>query len=87
LLKTIGYSISSLSVLCLGAVSWQSASQKPAMLLLLILGMATSILGMGLRWASFAREQKAKGKGPQELEGRRPQRAAAAGSRQTRISK
>lgn len=77
MLKTVGYSISSLSVLCLGAASWDGAQGKPMIEALILAGMATSILGMGFRWVSFAREQQAKGKAPMELEG----------APQTRISK
>jgi hypothetical protein len=55
LLKTLGYSISSVSVLCLGLVSWDGAKDNPVMVVLLIVGMATSVLGMMARWASFAR--------------------------------
>jgi hypothetical protein len=86
LLKTLGYSISSISVLCLGLVSWEGAKDKPVMLTLLLVGMATSVLGMMARWLSFAREQQAKGKHPVELEG--PRQDLARGPKaQTRISK
>jgi hypothetical protein len=70
MLKTVGYSISSVSVLCLGAASWGGAEGKPLILALLAIGMATSIIGMGFRWLSFAREQQAKGKPPLAPEGR-----------------
>lgn len=86
MLKTLGYSISSVSVLCLGAVSWDGAKDKPVMQLLLIVGMATSILGMVARWLSFAREQQAKGKRPVEMEGPRGSAPRGVGL-QTRISK
>lgn len=60
MLKTLGYSISSLSVLLLGAVSWDSAKSKPLLLACLIVGMATSIIGMACRWVSFLRERAQK---------------------------
>jgi hypothetical protein len=86
LLKTLGYSISSISVLCLGLVAWDGAKDKPLMMALLIVGMATSVIGMAARWASFAREQRAKGKAPTEMEGPRRQTPRGAQA-QTRISK
>jgi hypothetical protein len=58
LLKAVGYLISSISVICLGIVSWSGAAQHPLMLALLLAGMATSILGMLLRFASFVREKR-----------------------------
>lgn len=86
MLKTLGYLISSLSVLCLGVVSWNGAKDNPVMVGVLIVGMATSVLGMVARWLSFAREQKAKGKRPVELEG--PRKEILRGAQpQTRISK
>lgn len=56
--KTIGYLISSLSVVLLAAVSWKSAVETPALMLPLIAGVATSILGMLLRWISFRKDEK-----------------------------
>jgi hypothetical protein len=80
-LKTLGYSISSISVLCLGLVAWDGAKDKPLLLGLLIVGMATSVLGMAARWWSFAREQQAKGKAPLEMEGPREDDPRGAKSR------
>jgi hypothetical protein len=59
-LKTLGYLVSIVSVFLLGAVAWKSASEHPTLLLALICGMGTSILGMFLRWLSFLNEQKQK---------------------------
>jgi hypothetical protein len=91
MLKTVGYSISSLSVFCLGAASWNGAHGKPEIMALLAIGMATSILGMAFRWVSFLREQQAKGKPAFALEGRPQPKAtramAARGEPQMRISK
>jgi len=58
--KGLGYSISTISVLLLGIVAWKSASEKPLLFLCLILGMASSIAGMTLRWISHRIEQKEK---------------------------
>ncbi|RAK58714.1 hypothetical protein DJ021_02305 [Phenylobacterium hankyongense] len=83
MLKTLGYLVSILSVVLLGAVAWQSAAEKPLMLACLIGGMATSVAGMFLRWTSYVREQKAE----KTVGGKRPVRAEKAGVAQTRISK
>jgi hypothetical protein len=56
--KTIGYVISSFSVVLLGIVSWKSAVETPSLMLPLIAGMATSILGMLMRWISFVRDER-----------------------------
>lgn len=60
MLKTIGYTVSSLSVLLLGIVSWGSASEKPLLLACLIAGMVTSVTGICLRWVSFLNDRKDK---------------------------
>jgi hypothetical protein len=62
-LKTLGYLISTVSVLLLGIVSWKSASQNPLLLACLIGGMVSSIIGMVLRWSSYALEKKRGGNG------------------------
>jgi hypothetical protein len=74
-LKSIGYLISSISVICLGVVSWTAAAEHPPMLAVLVVGMATSILGMLCRWISYRREKQ------QEAA------EAAPGAPQMRISK
>jgi hypothetical protein len=56
-IKTLGYLISTISVMLLAAVSWKSASKEPVLLACLIGGAATSILGMVLRWTSYALEK------------------------------
>lgn len=62
MLKTSGYLVSTVSVLLLGVVSWQSASTNPLIFACLIAGMLSSVGGMFLRWLSFHRRQKqAKG--------------------------
>jgi hypothetical protein len=50
--KGAGYLTSTVSVILLAITSFKSASEHPVMLVLLILGAATSIAGMGLRWRS-----------------------------------
>ena len=62
-LKSLGYLISVVSVLLLGAVSWKSASEHPLTLACLIGGMATSIVGMALRWSSYVIEKHRGGRG------------------------
>ena len=62
-LKSLGYLISVVSVLLLGAVSWKSASEHPLTLACLIGGMATSIVGMALRWSSYVIEKHRGGSG------------------------
>jgi hypothetical protein len=59
-LKGLGYLVSTLSVILLGIVSWKSASEQPLLFVCLILGMAASVAGMGLRWISHRMEQKEK---------------------------
>ena len=58
MLKGIGYLVSCISVVCLGVTAWSSAAEHPAMLGFLVAGMATSILGMGLRFLSHLREKQ-----------------------------
>lgn len=68
--KGLGYLVSTLSVILLGIVAWQSASQKPLLLACLLAGMAASILGMVLRWISHRRDQAEKDRIEQRLEER-----------------
>jgi len=60
-LKSLGYAISTLSVLLLATVSWQSASKAPFLAVCLVGGAATSIVGMALRWSSYALEKRRGG--------------------------
>lgn len=57
-LQGTGYLISSVSVLFLGAVAWPKPDEPQWMAWAVALGMATSILGMGLRWLSHLRDRK-----------------------------
>lgn len=56
-IKALGYAISTLSVAALGVVSWKSAREQPLLFACLLLGMASSILGMFLRWLSYEIEK------------------------------
>jgi len=60
LFKGLGYLVSALSVVLLGIVSWKSASEQPLLFACLILGMAASVAGMGLRWISHRIGEKEK---------------------------
>ena len=53
LIKSLGYLVSVVSVMLLGAVTWEAASGSPWMRIALLGGMATSFMGMGLRWLSY----------------------------------
>ena len=61
-LKSYGYLISIVSVVLLGSVAWKYASEDRLMLACLVLGIVTSIAGMGMRWAQFVLDQREKGK-------------------------
>jgi hypothetical protein len=58
--KGLGYSVSTLSVILLGIVAWQSASEQPLLFACLIAGMAASVAGMALRWISHRIDEKEK---------------------------
>ena len=58
--KSLGYLVSTISVVLLGIVAWDKASEEPLLFTCLIGGMATSILGMSLRWISHRVDQKHK---------------------------
>jgi hypothetical protein len=58
--KGFGYLLSILSVFLLAAGSFKTASQQPVLLLCLLAGMATAIVGMLLRWLDHRREQREK---------------------------
>ena len=58
LLKTIGYLISTLSVILLGIVSWQATVSEPGLRIALIAGMLSSVLGMACRWLSYVTDKK-----------------------------
>ena len=58
--KGLGYLVSTISVILLGIVAWKKASEDPLLFACLIAGMATSVVGMTLRWISHRIEQKQK---------------------------
>ncbi|MBX7249370.1 MAG: hypothetical protein K1X35_10060 [Caulobacteraceae bacterium] len=73
-----GYLISSVSVLLLGLVSWDGAKEHPGLQAALVAGVATSIIGMGMRFRAFLNGQRAK-----EANSRRLDRLEAALSGQS----
>jgi len=62
-IKSSGYLISTVSVVLLGVVSWKKASEDPMLMACLLGGVATSIVGMFLRWISYEIEERRKGNG------------------------
>jgi hypothetical protein len=58
--KSFGYLLSILSVFLLAAGSFKTASQQPLLLLCLLAGVATSVVGMLLRFVDYRREQREK---------------------------
>ena len=59
-LKGFGYLFSIASVILLGIVAFDGMSEKPTLLACLLMGMATSVAGMGLRWRSQVIDSKGK---------------------------
>ena len=57
-LQGLGYLISSVSVAFLGIVAWPAPDEPQWMAWAVALGMATSILGMGLRWLAHVHVRK-----------------------------
>jgi len=58
-LKALGYFISTVSVFLLGIVAWPKPDEPQWKAMMVGLGMAASIVGMGVRWISH-RQQKRK---------------------------
>jgi hypothetical protein len=56
--KGLGYLVSMLSVCLLGAIAWPKAQDPAWHLPVLIVGMATSILGMAFRYKSHLDQQR-----------------------------
>jgi len=56
--KAIGYIISIVSVFFLGAIAWPRQGDPHWHLLALIVGMATSVLGMGFRYLAHIQQKK-----------------------------
>ena len=57
-IKGLGYIVSIVSVFLIGAVAWPKPQEADWMRLALIAGMATSIMGMGLRYIAHRKEQR-----------------------------
>ena len=55
--KALGYLVSILSVFFLGAVAWPKTNAPSWYHPVLIVGMATSILGMGFRYTAHLRQK------------------------------
>jgi hypothetical protein len=55
--KAIGYLVSILSVFFLGAVAWTKESPPGWYYPVLVIGMATSIIGMGCRYVAHLHEK------------------------------
>lgn len=56
--KTLGYLTSMVSVLFLGAIAWPKPGDPGWVLPVLIVGMGTSILGMGFRYLAHIHQKK-----------------------------
>ena len=69
LLKGVGYSISTVSVMLLAIVSWEGASKSPLLIACLLGGAATSIIGMLCRWLSYEVEKRQEERQAQEKPG------------------
>jgi hypothetical protein len=59
LIKTTGYLVSCVSVALLGVAAYPGA-QKAGLAPALFAGMATSVIGMALRWLSYEVEKRRK---------------------------
>lgn len=57
-LKGFGYLISTVSVLFLGIVAWPAPDEPRWKAWAVIIGMATSVLGMGVRFLSHRQDRK-----------------------------
>ena len=57
-MQGLGYIISIFSVVLLAIAAWETASRDPLLQLCLIGGVATSILGMALRYAAHRRDRR-----------------------------
>jgi hypothetical protein len=56
-MKTVGYLVSTLSVVLLGIVSFKSCKDDPWLMAALVGGMITSVTGMACRWLSHRRDK------------------------------
>jgi hypothetical protein len=68
--KAAGYVVSIVSVLFLGAVAWTKENPPGWYYPVLIIGMATSIIGMGFRYLAHLRQKRELHEAKAEAEGR-----------------
>jgi uncharacterized membrane protein YhhN len=61
-LKGLGYLISIISVGLLGIVAWPQPGEPLWKAVVVPAGMATSVIGMFLRWLSHRRDKREEGK-------------------------
>jgi hypothetical protein len=54
----IGYLVSGISVLFLGAVAWPRAGEPSWIAVAVVIGCATSMIGMALRYVAHCRQQR-----------------------------
>ena len=60
-MKGVGYSISTMSVLVLGAVAWPGPDEPRWKAIAVVVGMAASILGMIIRYLSHRKDHPPPG--------------------------
>jgi hypothetical protein len=70
--KGLGYLTSIVSVLFLGAIAWPKPDDPAWHAPALIIGMATSIIGMGFRYKAHLDEQREIKKAEAKAEAKRP---------------
>ena len=68
--KALGYLVSMISVFFLGAIAWPKATDPTWHFPVLMVGMATSIIGMGCRYKAHLNEQREIRKAKAEAEQR-----------------
>ena len=69
--KGLGYLTSIISVFFLGAIAWPEPKDPAWHLPALVVGMATSVIGMGFRYKAHLDEQREIRKAKAEAEGHR----------------
>jgi hypothetical protein len=57
-MKALGYLISTISVFLLGAVAWPPPGEPRWKVIAVVVGMAASIVGMGLRYLSHRKDRQ-----------------------------
>ena len=67
-IKAVGYLTSIVSVLFLGAVAWAKENPPGWYYPALVIGMATSMIGMGFRYAAHLRQKREIEKAKAEAE-------------------